>query len=77
MEKIKGKNCVAVPKNITAMFLVNRKEEAIKLAELNRHFNGELKEKYSTLDGIDYIAETILMQEQGKDISERLKIEPI
>ena len=36
MEKIKGKNCVSVPENITAIFLVKSKDEAIKLMELFR-----------------------------------------
>ncbi len=52
-------------------------EKAIKRAEMNKGFNERLKEKYGTLDGIEYMAETILMHEQGKDISKRLQIESL
>ncbi|MEK6936782.1 MAG: hypothetical protein AABW58_01795 [Nanoarchaeota archaeon] len=51
-------------------------EKAVDRARFNRSFNQDLKEKYGTLDGIDYMAETIFMHEQGKDISDKLKIEP-
>lgn len=52
-------------------------EKALLLAKGNQIFNEKLKGKYGTLDGIVYMAETILMLEQGKDISERLKKQPI
>lgn len=51
-------------------------EEALKLAENNPKFNKDLIKKYGTLDGIEYMAETILMHEQGIDISDRLNKEP-
>ena len=63
MEKIKGKNCVAVPKNITAMFLVNRKEEAIKLAELFREAESKENAEFVIASGL-----TILYRKDSWDI---------
>jgi len=51
-------------------------EEALELAKGNAEFNRKIKEKYGTLDGIEYIAETIFMYQHGQDISSRLAITP-
>ena len=63
MEKIKGKNCVSVPDGITAMFLVNRKEEAIKLAELFREAESKENTEFVIACGF-----TILYRKDSWDI---------
>ena len=63
MEKIKGKNCVSVPDGITAMFLVNRKEEAVKLAELFREAESKENTEFVIASGL-----TILYRKDSWDI---------
>ncbi len=52
-------------------------EKALSLVEFNNRFNEALKTKYRTLDGIEYIAETIFMHQTGASINERLELESI
>ena len=63
MEKIKGKNCVSMPNSITAVFLVNTTENAVKLAELFREAESKENTEFVIASGL-----TILYRKDSWDI---------
>jgi len=51
-------------------------ERSLELAENNRLFNDFLKRFYGTLDGIQYMAESIVQFENGKSDGTKVKVYP-